>query len=125
MPAKGKKLIKVRRAAAHKHKKLGIRKGDKVQVMAGNERGKVGQVLAVDAAKQRVIVEGVNMRFKHVKKTQQNPQGGRIERENPIHISNVALYDEKAGRGTRTRIHVTDDGRRNRVSTRSGADLDA
>ncbi|MFG0318727.1 MAG: 50S ribosomal protein L24, partial [Planctomycetota bacterium JB042] len=85
----------------------------------------VGEVLSVLPAKQRVIIEGVNMRFKHVKKSQQNPQGGRIERENPIHISNVALYDEKAGRGTRTRCLVTDDGRRHRVSTRTGTDLDA
>ena len=125
MAARGKKLLKIKRAQAFKHKKVGIRKGDQVQVITGNEKGKTGSVLSVDRAHQRVIVEGVNMRFKHVKKTQQNPQGGRIESEAPIHISNVALFDEKSGRGTRTRIRVTDDGRRIRVSTRTGEDLDS
>lgn len=92
--------------------------------MAGDDKGKIGNVLDVLTSRQRVIVEGVNMIFRHVKKSQQNPQGGRIEREAPIHVSNVALYDEKAGRGTRTRIGM-EDGRKARISVRSEANLDA
>lgn len=122
--ARGRKLLKIRRRAEFKHSKLGLRKGDKVQVLAGDDKGKVGNVLDVLTSRERVIVEGVNMIFRHVKKSQQNPQGGRIEREAPIHVSNVALYDEKAGRGTRTRSGLVD-GRKVRVSVRTEANLDA
>lgn len=93
MAARGKKLLKIRRRAEFKHSKLGVRKGDRVRVIAGDDKGKVGNVLEVLPARQRVVVEGVNMIFRHVRKSQQNPQGGRIEREAPIHVSNVALHE--------------------------------
>lgn len=99
-------------------RKLHVRKGDVVQVLAGNDRGKHGEVLEVDRTRGRVIVKGVNVRWKHLKKSQQHPQGGRVQREFPIHASNVLLFDEKAGRGVRVR-HEMRDGKKVRVSVKT------
>ncbi len=101
-----------------------IRKNDQVLVIAGNEKGKTGKVLKVFPDTQRVIVEGVNFRKRHTKATQNNPQGGIIEREMAIHVSNVMVVDPRTGEASRTRkTEVTGtDGRRQRVrvSTKSG-----
>ena len=100
-----------------------IRKGDTVQVISGNERGKTGRVLAVDEAKQRVTVEKLNMVKRHTKGKRQGAQSGIIEKEAPIHVSNVLLYDSKAQRGTRVGVRITADGRRERVSKARGETL--
>jgi large subunit ribosomal protein L24 len=100
-----------------------IRKGDTVQVISGNERGKTGRVLAVNDVTQRVTVEKLNMVKRHTKARKQGAQSGIIEKEAPIHISNVLLYDSKAGRGTRIAMRVMPDGRRERVSKASGETL--
>ena len=97
-----------------------IRKGDRVQVIAGDDKGKVGRVLSVDETKQRVIVEKINFVKRHTKARRQGVQSGIIEREAPIHLSNVMLYDDKAGRGTRIGSRVMPDGTRERVSRASG-----
>ena len=76
--------------------KLHVRKGDNVEVIAGNFKGSSGKVLEVLATKQRVIVEGVRLIKKHMRKSQDNPQGKIAEREGPIHISNVKLIEKKA-----------------------------
>lgn len=76
--------------------KLKIKKGDTVKVIAGNAKGSTGEVLQVIAADSRVIVEGVNKVKKHTKPSAQNPQGGIVEIEAPIHISNVAILDGDA-----------------------------
>ncbi|MEQ8767465.1 MAG: 50S ribosomal protein L24 [Planctomycetota bacterium] len=68
-----------------------VKKNDEVMVIAGNERGKTGKVLRVDRKKDHIVVEGVNLRFRHVRRSQQNPQGGRVHRESPIHVSNVKV----------------------------------
>ena len=73
--------------------KLHVRKGDQVEVISGNFRGSSGKVLEVMARKQRVLVEGVRMIKKHLKKSQDNPQGKIAEREGPIHISNVKVLE--------------------------------
>ena len=80
-----------------------VKRGDKVIVIAGNDRGKTGEVRAVLRGQNRVVVEGVNLRTKHQKPTQQNPQGERVQREVPIHASNVMLFDPQSGKGTRKR----------------------
>ena len=100
-----------------------IRKGDIVMVIAGDDKGKTGRVLAVDAEKQRVVVEKVNFVKRHTKARRQGTQGGIIEKEAPLHLSNVQLYDAKAGRGTRVGVRVLPDGRRERVSRASGETL--
>ena len=83
--------------------KMKIKSGDQVIVIAGNDKGKTGEVRQVLRDQNRVIVEGVNIRVKNHKPTQQNPQGERVEREQPIHASNVMLLDPNTGKGTRKR----------------------
>ena len=100
-----------------------IRKGDVVMVIAGDDKGKTGRVLAVDAEKQRVVVEKVNFVKRHTKARKQGVQGGIIEKEAPLHLSNVLIYDAKSGRGTRVGVRVLPNGRRERVSRASGETL--
>jgi large subunit ribosomal protein L24 len=69
-----------------------IKKGDQVKIISGKDRGKVGKVLKVLTDKNRVLVEGVNLIFKHSRPTQKNPKGGIIEKEGPLHVSNVMYY---------------------------------
>ena len=85
---------------------LKIRTGDMVQVIAGDDKGKVGKVLAVDDVKMRVIVEKINFVKRHTKATKQGMQSGILEREAPIHLSNVLLYDPKAEHGARVGVRV-------------------
>lgn len=84
-----------------------IKKGDKVQVITGSYKGTVGEVLKAFPRENKVIVEGVNVVKKHMKPTQANPDGGIIEKEAKIHVSNVALYDEKAKTAGKVGIKVT------------------
>ncbi len=86
-----------------------IKKDDMVVVVAGDHKGQRGKVLRVLPDKQRVLVEGVNMVYRHVRKSQRNPQGGRVQKEAPIHISNVMPIDPKTDRPTRVRFELTRD----------------
>lgn len=99
-----------------------IAKNDKVIVIAGNNRGRTGEVLKVFPEKQRVIVKGVNMVKRHQRPSQKNPQGGIVEKEAPIHVSNVMLYDDKSGKGTRIRSERLNDEKASkvRISKKSG-----
>lgn len=99
---------------------LKIRKGDTVMVIAGDDKGKTGRVLSVDADKSRVIVEKTNMVKRHTKPRGQNQSGGIIEKEAPLHMSNVMLFDAKAGKGVRVGVRVAKDGSRERVSRATG-----
>lgn len=78
-----------------------FRKGDRVVVIAGNDKGQQGEVLGILTKKDRVLVQGVNLRWEHKKPTQQNPKGERVQSEHPIHISNVMPLDPATGKGTR------------------------
>lgn len=98
---------------------LHIRKGDEVVVMAGKDSGKRGKVLLVDPKKGRVKVERINLIKKHVRPSQKNPQGGIVEREGTIHLSNVRLWDPKAQAPCRTYVKVLKDGKKVRVSRKS------
>jgi large subunit ribosomal protein L24 len=80
-----------------------VRTGDTVIVIAGNDKGKKGAIKRVVTADSRVVVEGVNLRWKHRKPTQKEPKGERLQLEFPIHSSNVMLWDEKLGKGVRKR----------------------
>lgn len=77
--------------------KLHLRKGDRVSVLSGNERGAEGKVLSIDRESLRAVVEGVALRKKHVRRTQANPKGGVIEKETPLHISNLMVICPKCG----------------------------
>jgi large subunit ribosomal protein L24 len=111
----------------NKRKKLHVKKGDEVKVIAGNEKGKEGRILAVFPEKERVLVEGINMRVHHDQPTQDNPQGGRIEREVAIHVSNVMVIDPSTGEPTRVgrkRIEEDGGGRWVRYAKTSGEIID-
>ena len=105
-------------------RKRKIRKDDEVIVLTGRDKGKRGAVLRVVTKTDRVLVEGVNVTKRHVKPTQADPQGGIVEREAPIHISNVALIDPESDRPTRVRYKNLEDGRKVRVAARSGEVID-
>src|SRR3954466_6373161 len=99
-----------------------IKSGDQVQVIAGADKGKQGRVLRVLVGRDRVVVEGVNRVWKHVKPSQRNPQGGRIQKDAPIHMSNVMPIDPSTGKGTRVKFADVS-GRKHRVAVGSGTDL--
>ncbi len=101
-----------------------IRKGDVVKVITGSDKGKTGRVLRVLPDKSRVVVEGINRVWKHVKPSQKNPQGGRIQKDAPIHVSNVQPLDPQSGAATRVKFE-TRDGRKVRVARKSGTVLSA
>jgi large subunit ribosomal protein L24 len=115
-------------AASRRRTTMKIRTGDQVKVISGKDRGKTGRILRVQTDTQRVFVEGLNMIKRHTRPSQvagaQSEQqvGGVIEREGPIHVSNVMLLDAK-GAPTRVRIE-REDGRRFRVAKTTGARLD-
>lgn len=98
-----------------------IKTGDMVMIITGADKGKTGRVLRILGDKDRVVVEGINRVWKHVRPSQRNPQGGRIQKDAPIHISNVLPLDPTTGKGTRVRFQVRD-GSKHRVAT-SGTDL--
>lgn len=95
-----------------------IRKDDIVLVIAGDHKGARGKVLRVLPEKQRVLVEGVNMVYRHVRKSQRNPQGGRIQKEAPIHLSNVMPVDPRTDKPCRVRFTVEKDAQGQRVKHR-------
>ena len=102
----------------------GVRKGDTVVVIAGKERGKRGKVLRVLPEKGRVIVERVNMVKKHQRPTQKLRQGGIIEREGSLHISNVMLLDPRNDKPTRVGVRALSDGKKVRLARKSGEMID-
>jgi len=103
-------------------KKIHIKKGDTVYVNAGNDKGKTGKVLSVIPSKDRAIVEGVNMVKKHTKPNSKQPQGGIVEKEAGIHISNLNLIDPQSGKPTRVG-YKTVDGKKVRFAKKSGEEI--
>lgn len=99
--------------------KFHIKKGDLVKVIAGNHKGGQGRVLEILGAKNRALVESVNIIKKHTKPSAQFPEGGIVEKEGSIHISNLMLVDPKTGEPTRTSRVKGKDGKTNRVSKKS------
>lgn len=104
--------------------KFKVKKGDKVVVTTGKDKGKTGEVLRVIPAESRILVQGVNMVKRHTRPTQ-FAAGGIIEKEAPLHISNVAHIDPKSNEPTRVGIRVLEDGRKVRFAKRSGEVIDA
>lgn len=100
--------------------KIKIRKGDTVQVISGNSRGKTGKVVTVHVEEYRATVEGVNMVSKHIKPSATNPNGGIEKREASIHISNLALLDPTSGKPTKVGRKLDDKGKLQRYSKKTG-----
>lgn len=91
-------------------------------VITGADKGKIGKVLRIIPDRDRVVVEGINRVWKHVRPSQRHPQGGRIQKDAPIHLSNVMPIDPSNGRGTRVKF-LTREGRKHRIAVGSGTDL--
>jgi large subunit ribosomal protein L24 len=100
-----------------------IRKGDKVVVLAGRDKGRTGEVIEVNPAAARALVRGINMVKRHQRQSAQQ-EGGIISKELPVHLSNIAIADPKDGRPTRVGFKIDSDGRKVRVAKRSGAEID-
>jgi len=98
-----------------------VRKGDMVMVIAGDDRGKTGEVMAVHGDK--VLVQGVNRVYRHLRPSRRNPQGGRIQKEMPVNISNVMPLDPKTNQATRVGCRTNEDGSRERIARKSGESL--
>ena len=101
-----------------------IRRGDLVMVVAGADKGVQGRVLRLLLDEDKVVVEGVNLAYRHVRRSQQNPQGGRVRRESPIHVSNVMVVDPDENVPTRVGRKMSDEGKMKRFARKSGAILD-
>jgi len=99
-----------------------LRKGDSVQIVSGNDKGKVGRIIKVYPTRERLVVEGVNMVKKHARPTQDNPQGGILEKEAAIHISNVMLMAD--GKPTKVGFKTLEDGKKVRVARITGEVID-
>jgi large subunit ribosomal protein L24 len=95
-----------------------IRSGDEVMITAGGSKGRIGEVMRIDPKTERVWVKGLNLRTRHLKPTRENPQGGIIRKEAPVHISNVSPVVD--GKPTRVRFQMRDDGSKVRVAVRAG-----
>ena len=101
-----------------------IKKGDKVVVLTGRDKGRTGEVFQVMPKEERALVRGVNLVKRHQRQTM-NQEGGIIQKEAPVHLSNLALADPKDGKPTRVGFKVLDDGRKVRFAKRSGDLIDA
>jgi large subunit ribosomal protein L24 len=93
-----------------------IKKGDMVEVIAGEHKGTVGKVMRVVTSKNRAVVEGVNRRYKHVRPSRKYPQGGRVQIEQSIHISNILPVNPKTSKGTRVKFATGKKGEKKRLS---------
>jgi large subunit ribosomal protein L24 len=100
-----------------------VKKGDTVVVIAGEDKGVVGEVLAVYPRDRKVLVQGVNRVYRHLRPSRQNPQGGRIQKEMPVDISNVLPADPKTQQPTRVGFRVRRDGAKERYAKKSGESL--
>ncbi|MCX6301826.1 MAG: 50S ribosomal protein L24 [Bacteroidia bacterium] len=104
-------------------KKIHIKKGDTVMVITGESKGQKGRVLSVDRAKERAIVESVNMVSKHTKPNSKSPQGGIVKKEAPIHLSNLMLIDPASGKPTRVGKRLNEKNKLVRYSKKSGEEI--
>ena len=101
-----------------------IKKGDKVVILSGKDKGKHGEVTKAMPKEGKIVVGGINMMTRHKKPSQQDPQGGLERIEAPMHVSKVAIEDPKTGKPTRVGFKVLEDGRKVRVAKRSGEQID-
>ena len=100
-----------------------VKKGDRVVVIAGDDKGKVGEVLRVDPGASKVLVQGINRVYRHLRPSRKHPQGGRIQKEMPISISNVLPVDPQTNRPTRVAFRIAEDHSKLRVAKQSGRPL--
>jgi large subunit ribosomal protein L24 len=117
-------MAKTKKKLESHNNKLHVKKDDTVIVITGKDKGKKGRIIAAYPRLNKVLVEGVNIVKRHSKPSQQNPQGGIIEKEAPVHVSNVMLIDPKSNKPTRIGYKMLDNGKKVRVAKRSGEVID-
>ncbi len=117
-------MPRVKKVLESHNNKLHVKKDDTVIVITGKDKGKKGRVIAAFPRENRVLVEGVNLVTKHTRPSQQNPQGGIIKQEAPIHVSNVMHVDPKSGQPTRIGYKILENGKKVRIAKKSGAQID-
>jgi|HigsolmetaAR202D_1030399.scaffolds.fasta_scaffold02953_16 ribosomal protein L24, bacterial/organelle len=122
-------MARKRNQTPAKRKAMRIRKDDTVIVISGKDRGKTGRVLRTEPRRERVYVEGLNIVKRHtrprsIRDAQKGEAGGIIEKEGPIHVSNVMLLDPRDNKPTRVGIRIAEDGTRKRYAKRTGQDID-
>jgi large subunit ribosomal protein L24 len=100
-----------------------IRKGDRVVLLAGRDKGRVGEVVSVNPSAQRALVRGINVVKRHQRQSARQ-EGGIVSKELPVHLSNLAIADPKDGKPTRVGFKIGGDGRKLRIAKRSGAEID-
>ncbi len=100
-----------------------VKKGDMVVVIAGNDKGKTGEVIRVSIDTDKVLVQGVNRVYRHMKPSRQHPHGGRIQKEMPVHISNVLPVDPETSQPSRVGFRINEDGSKERIARKSGKSL--
>jgi large subunit ribosomal protein L24 len=100
-----------------------VKKGDRVVVLCGDDKGKVGEVIRVDLTGERVVVQGINRVYRHVRPSRRHPRGGRVQKEMAIHISNVLPVDPKTSQPTRVGFRISKDGAKERFAKKSGESL--
>jgi large subunit ribosomal protein L24 len=100
-----------------------IRKGDRVVLLAGRDKGRVGEVISVNPSAQRALVRGINVVKRHQRQSARQ-EGGIVSKELPVHLSNLAIADPKDGKPTRVGFKIGDDGRKLRIAKHSGAEID-
>ena len=103
---------------------MNFRVEDEVEVIAGADKGHRGKIIKIDRKKNKVIVEGAGRVWKHVRRSQKNPQGGRLNKEMPIAASNVMLVDPTSGKPTRVGVRFLEDGSKERFAKKSGTTID-
>lgn len=102
---------------------LHIKKGDMVVVIAGDDKGKTGEILQVYKEENKVLVKGINEVYRHLRPSRKNPKGGRMKKEMPLHISNIMPVDPQTSQPTRVRFTVNADGSKERIAVKSGKSL--
>jgi large subunit ribosomal protein L24 len=117
-------MPKAKKKLESHNNKLHVKKDDNVMVITGKDKGKKGRIIAAYPRENRVLVEGINMMKKHAKPSQQNQQGGIINQEAPIHVSNVMVLDPKNGQPTRIGYKILANGTKVRIAKKSGQEID-
>src|SRR3954468_468351 len=100
-----------------------IKTNDTVEVITGDDKGQRGKVLSIDRRVGRLVVEGINRVYKHLRRSQKNPQGGRLSKEMPVAVSNVQLIDPQTNQPTRVGVRYLDDGRKELYAKKSGVSI--
>jgi len=108
---------------SHEGEKMHIRVGDTVEVLTGDDKGKRGKVISIDRAKGKLVVQGINLVYRHMKPSRRNQQGGRLSKEMPVALSNVALIDPSVNQPTRVGVRYLPDGTKELYAKKSGTTI--